>query len=91
MSLWPWFEIKHLKKVVDELNDDIYELKTLLKLAQKDNARLVHDYQEMKTKEMVTELHRKQLQDKLERFAKFDPDGDGKPGGRRKKKEAIAA
>ena len=39
----------------------------------------------MKTDEIVGELRRKVLEDKLAAFAKFDADGDGKPGGRKKK------
>lgn len=87
MALWPWFEIKRLKSVQRMLHGDLDDLENAYARMRDENARLRRDYDDMKTKEMITELHRKQLQDKLEAFSKFDPDGDGKPGGKVKTKK----
>jgi len=84
-QIWPWFEIKHLKSLLRMTGDRLDEMATAnIKLID-ERDRLIVRYQDMKTEEIVGELQRKVLEDKLAAFAKFDADGDGKPGGSKKK------
>lgn len=79
MLIWPWMEIRHLKH-------KLYKAEADLVVANEAYDKLSAKYQDMKADEIVGELRRKVLEDKLEKFKKFDPDGDGKPGGKAKKK-----
>jgi hypothetical protein len=80
MALWPWFEIRRLKHQLA-----IAETQLVSATAAYD--KLSAKYQDMKSDEIVGELRRKVLEDKLAQFTKFDPDGDGKPGGKAKTKK----
>ena len=84
-QIWPWFEIRRLKSLLRDLTDDFRTLETDYINLQVAHHTLNDRYQDMKTDEIVGELRRKVLEDKLAAVAKFDADGDGKPGGRKKK------
>jgi len=84
-QLWPWFEIRYLKSLLRDLTDDFRTLETDYMNLQGAHHTLNDRYQDIKTDEIVGELRRKTLEDKLAAFAKLDADGDGKPGGSKKK------
>lgn len=85
MILWPWFEIKRLNSVQRMLHKDLDDLEIAFVRMRDERDCLNVRYQNLKTEEIVGELQRKVLEDKLAAFAKFDADGDGKPGGSKKK------